>query len=816
LVLFDLINHFNPKGKNMQFFKAVVICFLLCLVLFINENSFAGTVYVDSAAAGSNNGTSWGNAYASLQSALGAAIHGDQIWVARGTYKPTTGTDRAISFKMVVGVNMYGGFNGTETVYSQRDWKRNVSILSGDIGVVGDSSDNSYTVVKGADSATIDGFTITYGYADSNAYKINICGGGMTNYKVSPIVRNCIFTKNTTYSFGGGMYNNNCKPRIEDCTFSFNVSTNGDAGGMFIDDVPTEIFNCVFDHNCASSEGGGICIYNTSYPQSASTTLLSNCTFRNNIANEGGGMYVTCPTAIVKISGCDFVDNYAELDGGGLVADCLCSLTVTNSIITNNTADGYCWVDEGNTYYYGGGGMAIFESYVNLSNCTIVKNKSMYGGALSTGVGINNRPTRLLMQNSILYDNKADSLGNEIFNGDSTRSVLSYTDIKGGVGNIINYGGSTTKDSIGNINSDPLFIDTSNIYGPDGNLFSSDDGLRLQAASPCIDAGDPASSFSNEPQPNGSRINMGAYGNTSLATASTANQLTISASTPSYYYFGSTHLGINFLNLTGADSVAVTVYPDSFPPNLIGWNTVKRFYHITAGPGITNFKAVVTLYYTQAEFDSSDIANEASLYCARYDGSSWTSLFNSVVDINANAVSCTTTQFSTWAIAGEGAPVPVILSSFTAQTKSGNIELAWVTQSEQLNLGWNILRSASADGQFTQINPSLVPGAGSAVTLHSYSYTDAATKAGNTYYYKLEQIGTNGSKEYSAVISASMDMTSITASTITRGTGVLNGTHQAMLYNMSGKKVPIDNAGSGIYILKDDKGAAIRKVLIIK
>ena len=41
------------------------------------------------------------------------------------------------------------------------------------------------------------------------------------------------------------------------------------------------------------------------------------------------------------------------------------------------------------------------------------------------------------------------------------------------------------------------------------------------ANSPCIDAGDPASAWTNEPSPNGGQINMGAYGNTEEASKST-------------------------------------------------------------------------------------------------------------------------------------------------------------------------------------------------------------------------------------------------------------------------------------------------------
>jgi hypothetical protein len=67
------------------------------------------------------------------------------------------------------------------------------------------------------------------------------------------------------------------------------------------------------------------------------------------------------------------------------------------------------------------------------------------------------------------------------------------------------------------IAQDPLFVDPD---GPDNILGNDDDDFHLQSSSLCIDAGDPSSSYDNELQPNGCRINMGAYGNTTEATIS--------------------------------------------------------------------------------------------------------------------------------------------------------------------------------------------------------------------------------------------------------------------------------------------------------
>src|SRR5688572_29453815 len=127
--------------------------------------------YVNASAPGpTQNGASWPTAYRDLQAALAVAIAGDEIWVAAAVYKPTTTTNRTISFVLKNAVGVYGGFSGLETLRTQRnpDPLSNGTTLSGDIGTAGDLADNSWHVLRGTNltSATVlDGFTITRGNA---------------------------------------------------------------------------------------------------------------------------------------------------------------------------------------------------------------------------------------------------------------------------------------------------------------------------------------------------------------------------------------------------------------------------------------------------------------------------------------------------------------------------------------------------------------------------------------------------------------------------------------------------------------------------
>jgi len=149
-----------------------ILVFMLALTfsaLDVTPAHAAGVRYAKPVASGTGDCSSWTNA-CTLQTALTGALSGDEIWAAVGTYKPTPGTDRTVTFQLKNGVALYGGFAGTETARDQRNPTLNVTILSGDLNGNDNSNvkydeptraDNSYEVVTGADGATLDGFTIT-------------------------------------------------------------------------------------------------------------------------------------------------------------------------------------------------------------------------------------------------------------------------------------------------------------------------------------------------------------------------------------------------------------------------------------------------------------------------------------------------------------------------------------------------------------------------------------------------------------------------------------------------------------------------------
>jgi hypothetical protein len=292
----------------------------------------AKVIYVDTNAPGpTHDGSSWANAYHFLQDALadaGSAIKPVEILVAQGIYKPDSGIvqlpgDRTATFQLINGVSLMGGYAGFgELDPNERDIKLYETTLSGDLDgndvQVNDPCDlpneptraeNSYHVITGsgtAPNAVLDGFTI-------------IGGNSNEDYTLYP------------HSHGGGMFNEFCDPTVINCTFKGNCARVG-AGMCNRSNSPTTI-NCIFISNSADYGGG---IYNFD-----SIPTIKNCTFICNSALYGAGIYNTYLSNLL-VTGCTFISNSAENEGGGIYNYSYSHPIMTNCIFWYNTPDEIC------------------------------------------------------------------------------------------------------------------------------------------------------------------------------------------------------------------------------------------------------------------------------------------------------------------------------------------------------------------------------------------------------------------------------------------------------------------------------------------
>jgi hypothetical protein len=297
----------------------------------LEDRRLLAVLFVDGDASGANTGASWADAYTDLQAALAAATSGDEIWVAAGTYKPTSGTDRSISFNLKEDVSLYGGFKGTEATRDQRDWTTNATTLSGDIGAAGTAADNTYHVVYAIDviDATLDGFTITAGQADGPETLDN-CGAGMYCVRSYSSLNHVVFDGNkaggfaNSYAFGyaGGMWIKDGAPTVNNATFTNNSADYG--GGMWCIGSAT-LANLTFQGNTAQY-GGGMGI-------DGGSPTLTNATFVSNTAGWGGGMTVFDGSPL--LANMTVVRNRATF-GGGIA--CESDATLANAILYGNSA----------------------------------------------------------------------------------------------------------------------------------------------------------------------------------------------------------------------------------------------------------------------------------------------------------------------------------------------------------------------------------------------------------------------------------------------------------------------------------------------
>ena len=109
--------------------RLVALCTSLLLIVVGTGPASAAICHVSTAGNSGGIGSTWASPM-DLQTAL-TTPGCSEVWVKAGAYTP--GTTNADSFDIPPGVEVYGGFAGTESSRGERDASINLSILSGDI-----------------------------------------------------------------------------------------------------------------------------------------------------------------------------------------------------------------------------------------------------------------------------------------------------------------------------------------------------------------------------------------------------------------------------------------------------------------------------------------------------------------------------------------------------------------------------------------------------------------------------------------------------------------------------------------------------------
>jgi predicted outer membrane repeat protein len=245
-----------------------IILIAFCLLL---QLSLSATIrYVKQGAPVTNGTGGWSNACGDLQHIINISSSGDQIWVAKGTYKPSASGNRAFSFEFKNGVEVYGSFQGTETAIEQRNNSDStaVSVLSGDLNGddtpdFGNRGDNSRCVVRmvgwsRGERCYMDGFVIRGGYyKKSDAPQTYIStglnyfngrvGAGIYLWGSPHYIANCVIADNYAADNGGGAY----------ISYHYNFNFEWNAKDLKFE-LPPVFFNTVFINNKTDGNGGGL------------------------------------------------------------------------------------------------------------------------------------------------------------------------------------------------------------------------------------------------------------------------------------------------------------------------------------------------------------------------------------------------------------------------------------------------------------------------------------------------------------------------------------------------------------------------------
>lgn len=379
----------------------------------------APRLYVNQATTGgSGSGTSWDGAFLELHEAIadflfrnGTTVKIDdvrEIWVAKGTYTPTTDPaerQQSYSLSSDMPLGIYGGFSGGELKRDQRNSNARINgtVLSGNL----DGGVRSYHVVTitplasviGSPDETLvlDGFEISGGRADGADSVDPLIvphdnrGAGVYVSQGGATLRNLYITGNYAIEEGGGLYllgGDERELSIESVIFSGNSVKSGLTGGI----------------------GGALSARSLSTDVDKNALLaIDSSSFESNWARAGGGIFLGYTTATV--SDTSFTHNVANEGAGGAMMLQYGWATLSNVEIRGNIARTHtltpCVANSVSPYEPGyGAAIALYLQNIDIRHSIIADNSGLdMSSFLPCGWAINTHASNLDVTNSTIASN---------------------------------------------------------------------------------------------------------------------------------------------------------------------------------------------------------------------------------------------------------------------------------------------------------------------------------------------------------------------------------------------------------------------------